>query len=139
MSYATVDDLEAYVGRDDIDDAERKLERASSLVDEALIGAFYAVDASSNPTDADVIAAMRDATCAQVEWWEETGDELGAAGQYSSVGIGSVSLVRANSATTGQAPGLLCPRALGHLRVAGLYPVAVAIGYPSIGDQFFGS
>lgn len=139
MAYATVAELEEYTGVDTIDDAERKLDRASDLLDEVLVGVFYDVDASEDPTDATVIAAFRNAVCAQVEWWEETGDELGGLEQFSSVGIGSVSLVRANSATKGTPPGRLCARALAYLRVAGLTPVAVAIGHPSVADRFFGS
>lgn len=123
MAYATSSDLAGWLGATPPGDAARLLARASELLDAALIGVVYPVDDDGNPTRPDHQATFRKAVCAQVEWWIETGDETGAAGQYSSVSIGSVGLVRANSATTGRPPGRLCPRALDVLRVAGLMPV----------------
>ena len=42
--------------------------------------------------------------CAQVEWWQETGDPLGVAGQWQQVRIGSLHLMGpANSGATSTA------------------------------------
>ncbi|HEY9476479.1 MAG TPA: hypothetical protein VIS06_21845 [Mycobacteriales bacterium] len=78
-------------------EATRLLTRASRRVDRLLLPAVYDVDDTGAPTDPAVIEAVRDATCAQAAWWLETGDESGAAGQYQSVGIGSVNLTRRTS------------------------------------------
>jgi len=66
------------------------------------------------PTDADVTAALRDATCASVlrHLDHATG------GAYKSVAIGSVRLDGAESADFSGAP--LAPDPLAHLRAAGL-------------------
>lgn len=47
------------------------------------------------PTHPLVLAAFRDAVCAQVDWWDELGDSKGTAGVgWGSVGIGSANLSR---------------------------------------------
>jgi hypothetical protein len=101
MAYATLADLEDYTGQPPVSDDDRKLQRASDLIDAHLIGAVYAVDGSGNPTDPDVIAALRDAACAQVEWWKTTGDELGYVGQWQDISLGPARLSRRSAATTG--------------------------------------
>lgn len=95
MAYATAADLAASdflpagltapVGAD----AARLLSRASRMVDSLLRRAVYDVDADGLPTDTGVIAAVRDATCAQACWWLETGDEAGVASGLDSLGAGS--------------------------------------------------
>jgi hypothetical protein len=123
VAYATPTQLRTYLGGAKLpDDALRMLERATEIIDEILVGVVYSVDASGNPTNDDDEAALADAVCAQVEWWIETDDEFGLASQFSSVSIGNVSLVRANSATKGATANRVAPRALGHLRVRGLNP-----------------
>jgi hypothetical protein len=147
MAYATEAEYVDYSGRGDAsgnadsDDVPRWLNRASDLIDEVLIGAVYPVDASGNPTGATVIAAFRDACCAQVEWWDTTGTgpeaDIGHDQEYSSVGLGSLSLSRHNSATSSRGPSRLAARAWGHLRTAGLTPFAIATGYPDPGEGGF--
>ena len=118
MAYATPVDLQNYTGVTSVSDDTRKLQRASDLLDSALRAAVYAVDTSGNPTDATVIAAFRDAVCAQVEWWRETGDETGAAGQWQSVTLGPATMVRRTTvegsrlAGGGTAADRLAPRAV---------------------------
>lgn len=75
-AYATTADLSAWVSVDaDIPaDADRMLARASTLVDQ-YVRSSYAVDDAGTATDADVAAALRDATCAVVEGWLEAGEE----------------------------------------------------------------
>jgi hypothetical protein len=123
-AYATDGDFVAYTGQEPPADINRRLQRASDLIDERLIGAFYATDGNGNPTDANMIAALKNATCAQVEYWIETGDELGTSEQFEILQIGSVVLNRGGkSAATKSRTPPLAPRAIGELRRGGLWPV----------------
>jgi hypothetical protein len=82
----------------------------------------YEVDSVTGlPTDADVIAALRDATCAQAEYARAIGDANAVgASQYHSVTIGSVSLSRGYGAGGSSAPGRYAPAAWDILALAGL-------------------
>lgn len=95
-------------------EATRVLTRASLRLDNtALKTAVYDVDDTTGlPTDVDVITAIRDATCAQVVWWADTGSESGAADLYSDVSIGSARLSR-GSGTAGTP--VVAPAAWDHL------------------------
>lgn len=92
--YATAEQYEAYTGAAAPLDIEARLARASRFLDSALFRlCIYTVDDGTGlPTDTVVAGAFADAVCAQVQWWVETGDELGTAGHWGSVKIGSVSL-----------------------------------------------
>jgi hypothetical protein len=97
--YATTAEYEAFTGDLAPDNAARLLARASRLVDRQMIAALYDVDASGYPSDSDVRAAFRDATCAQVEAWtdRETAADDGsdpAAGPWTSVSAGGLSFSR---------------------------------------------
>lgn len=109
MAYATTADLTAAWPSDAGPvpaDAARLLEAASDLLDTTiLLSAAYCTDDAGAPTDPIVVEALRDAVCAQVRWWDETGDELGSAGTVQSVSIGSVSLTRAATAGPGGGGG----------------------------------
>ncbi|SDL18031.1 hypothetical protein SAMN04488074_109210 [Lentzea albidocapillata subsp. violacea] len=122
--YATVDELRDYAGAHVVtEDSPRRLARASELVDSHLLAAVYAVDAQGYPTGAEERDALRRATCAVVEWWHETGDPVGAAGQYSESQIGTVRLKRADPAV----PSDIAPNAVRILTTAGLlsqFPIA---------------
>ena len=111
-AYATTAELAAWLGTDAPEDSERLLRRASELLDATVYGA-YAVDAATGlPADSGAAAALRDAACAQVEFWAEVGeahDLDGGAG--SQVSIGGLAMQR---------PGRLSGRALDLLRTAGL-------------------
>jgi hypothetical protein len=116
--YATVDDLEVWLpaGRFaelDADDAVRVLRRASEVID-SFVTAWFAVDDTTGiPTDETTADAVRDACCAQVEFWLEVGEEhdlTGLAG--TSAGVGSLRVDRL--------PPTLAPRALRALNAAGL-------------------
>ena len=90
-------------------DAERLLLRASELLDDTVTAPFL-VDEDGVPTDSAVAEALRDAACAQVRFWAETGEEHdidGLAG--TAVSIGGVSGVR---------PPVVAPQALRILRGA---------------------
>ncbi|MCA1195129.1 hypothetical protein [Saccharopolyspora sp. 6V] len=89
--YATPEDLTAYAGTAPAD-AVRLLARASEDVDHLLILARYTVDSEGYPTDPAVRDALKRATCAVVQWWDETGDTTGAASVHGSVQIGTLRL-----------------------------------------------
>jgi hypothetical protein len=109
--------------------ADRDLVTATLLVDALLIGAVYPVDDDGMPTDADHIAALRDATCAQVAWFDETGDATGAAEQYQSTSIGALSFTRGyTGAGSVTGPGQrYAPNAVLILRAARLLPVNAVV------------
>jgi len=129
-TYATLSDLATWLGEVPPDNAARLLLTATRRVDLALVGAWYPVDEDSMPTDPAAIAALRDAVCAQVAWWVETGDSTGsgAGAEWSSVSIGKLSLSRGggtsgrgSSSTMGG--GRLAADAIDILTVAGLLPI----------------
>jgi hypothetical protein len=127
MSYATLADLQNWTGTPPVAGDDRLLARASNLLDAALIASRYDVDALGNPTDAAVIVAFRDATCAQVEDWRASGNEMGDADQWEEVSLGPARLKRASGGKGGGQVGgtgsaRLAPRAVEILRVANLWP-----------------
>lgn len=123
MAYATEADLTAYpVTVPASASAALLLTRASRDVDRALLTAVYDVDAAGDPTDAAVIAALRDATCEQVAGYIDAGDYTGtgAASTPTSFGIGK--LVVQRDATDRRAkPGQLYAQAWQVLRDPRLY------------------
>jgi len=108
--YATAEQYETWSGLTAPPDAERLLRRASELLDATVTSSFVVSDATGLPTDATEAEALSDATCAQVRFWIETGEEHdidGLAG--TAVSIGGVSGVR---------PPVVAPQALRILRGA---------------------
>ncbi|MBT2505155.1 hypothetical protein J7I98_04430 [Streptomyces sp. ISL-98] len=103
--YATSAEYVTYTGQTAPADIAALLARASRFLDSnAFRLCWYEADTVTGmPTNAVVLAAFSDAVCAQVQWWEETGDELGVAGNWSSVKIGSVALSGASSSAGGSA------------------------------------
>lgn len=124
--YATGADYLEWAGEAGPADITRRLARASDAVAQATVRAVYDVDTDGYPTAVDVVAAMRDATCAQARWWIATGDELGDGERWQSVGIGRVQMSRASrgSAPAGgartSAGDDLAPQAHTILYLAGL-------------------
>jgi hypothetical protein len=116
--YATTADLANYLEAAPPEGARRLLRRASRRVDDALLTALYDVDTAGMPTDPLVITALRDATCAQVEYWATSGaDPGGADAVYDEVAIGSARLSRRS--TGGPPAGVrLCADAAEILRLA---------------------
>lgn len=113
--YATSADLTEYAGPDVVDDdSPRLLARASELVDSQLLAAVYDTDSHGLPLDPQVRAALRDATCAVVEWWHDTGDATGAGAQFTESQIGTLRLKRTTP------PPDLPPAAARILTTAGL-------------------
>ncbi|MFE7017560.1 hypothetical protein ACFVAQ_45075 [Streptomyces sp. NPDC057651] len=123
MAYATAAQLAAWMGQAAPADADRLLTRASEDIDDALLTALYRVDDEGKPTDPDIVEALADATCAQVEYQQASGDDgTGAAGRWDSVSIGPVSMSGRSDTAHGPAGLDLAPRALRRLHRAGLLP-----------------
>ena len=98
VAYATAAEYETWSGQSAPSSIERLLTRASELLD-ATVTASFVVDSDTGlPTDPLDAAALRDASCAQVRFWVETGEEHdidGLAGTPIQVGgVGGVSTVR---------------------------------------------
>lgn len=117
--YATTADLAVYLDAAPPVGARRLLRKASRTIDYLLIGARYATDDAGLPTDPDVKAALRDATCAQADHLDA--DEQ--AGRYESVQIGSVRLQRAAKGLVGPGGESVAQDAIDALAVAGLIPI----------------
>jgi len=138
LVYATLGDLAAAKPEDvtlSSSDTElaRQLASASREIRRATKTAIYDVDTDGYPTNVDVREAFRLATCAQVYWWSETGDEQGVAGQFTSVSIGSVSMSRGGGSSGGTSSGQqgrLAPAADTILRDAGVLAGAIVAAYP---------
>lgn len=73
-------------------DLNARLRRASAQVESYIRTSRYQTDDDGYPTDATVADALRDATCAQANFWSETDDITGGGAIAGPVKIGSVSL-----------------------------------------------
>ncbi|WP_437582728.1 hypothetical protein ACSAGD_10710 [Paramicrobacterium sp. CJ85] len=107
------------------------LRRASTVIDGRLRLSVYDTDEDGYPTDADVSDALKEATCAQAAWFEETDDVTGADSQSGVVKIGSVSLGGSGvsggaSNNRSAADSRISPEAVEILRNAGLLTTAVS-------------
>jgi hypothetical protein len=117
-SYATPAELANWLPAEKLEevgegDADRLLARATDLIDSKVVFPYRVDDMTKLPVDAGVAAAMRDACCAQVEFWIEVGEENdidGLAGTPVNV-----------AGYSGRRPPTLGPRALQILRNAGLF------------------
>lgn len=118
VAYASSAELEAFVSATvwaaiDASDVDRLLARASEVVDDHCLAGFVVDTDTSLPTDTDIAQAVQDATCAQVEYWVEVGEEHDVAGIAGrDVTIARFSIDRL--------PPVLAPRALRFLAAEGL-------------------
>jgi len=122
--YATVADLHNWLDADEPVDSLRLIRHAQRLVDSAITSAMYKQDANGNPTDAGVLAALRDATCAQVEDWIINGDETSSLDKLGSLNMDGVAFTRSGGARKFR----LCDRAIDILKAAKLVPGTVIVG-----------
>ncbi|MEV4966658.1 hypothetical protein AB0886_05240 [Streptomyces sp. NPDC024062] len=121
--YATPEQYTAWTGQPAPTGVERLLERASQDVDAALLTAIYDTDITGMPTDPNIVQTLANATCAQVEYQQATGDDgTGAAGQWDSVSIGPVSMSGRRPRPQAAGDLDLAPRAGRALAMAGLLP-----------------
>lgn len=121
-AYASTSELTAWLPAGVVvADATRLLARATEVVDGHVTAAFAVSTSTDLPTDSRVAAALRDATCAQVEFWLEVGEDHDVAGMAGrQVSIGHLSMAAL--------PPELAPRARRILAGAGLLSTA---GQPS--------
>ncbi|MEV5710171.1 hypothetical protein [Actinoallomurus sp. NPDC052274] len=107
---------------------EMWLPLASEVLDLALVGAVYATDENSMPTDPMLIDTLMRACCRQVQHEIANNDPASVKDQYTSSNVGGVAVTRAPAATARALPPL-SPRAAAILRVAGVLPAAPLIGW----------
>lgn len=99
MAHATTAQLAAWLAVEEGDlpgDAERLLDRASETIDETVVAPY-------DDDDSDILDVLADATCAQVEFWIEVGEEHDVTGQRGEIDIEGLHIR--------QLPGTLAPRA----------------------------
>lgn len=137
LVYATPTDLASWLtaGGSSVPaptNAAQLLRSASLQVHAALARDVYAIDVGEMPTDAKILAAVRDATCAQVASWlaadiDPLAGTSGAAGKVSSSSIlgASVTYTTTASADVASAASWLSSEALLILQGAGLASSAV--------------
>jgi hypothetical protein len=85
VSHATTGQLATWLDDDAPDGAEHLLDRATELIDEHIVST-YDID------DDDVKAALADATCAQVEFWLEVGEEHDVSGQRGQISVAGLQI-----------------------------------------------
>lgn len=104
--YATVSEYEAHTGVSPAPSTTAARLAKGSRMLERLVLRYCVYDTnalSGMPTHSLVLAAFRDAVCAQVEWWGNVGDPSGAdAVGWGSVAIGSVNLGRSVTSVSGE-------------------------------------
>lgn len=104
--------------------ARALLRRASIVIEGLTVAARYDVDEDGYPADLDVTEALRDATCAQAVWFDETGDASGAEGRWQSLSLGTAALTRTGAGTSAGtasvAESRISPEATTILATAGL-------------------
>ncbi len=129
LVYATAADYRTFQGDDASDEKDAKLDaklrRASQTIAGLILFARYAVDEDGYPTDPGIADTLRDATCAQAAWWEDTDDITGAESQSGPTRIGSVSIGGKGvsggaTAGTSAADSRYAPEAISILRTGGL-------------------
>lgn len=109
-AYATPADLAGYLRSGTApSDAARLLARASELIDEAVMPNQIDLDNTEH------VAAASKATCLQVEWWLEEGEQRDTHGPVSQLTASKTQEVMGRSA-----PTYLAPRARRVLLLAGL-------------------
>ncbi|GII98384.1 hypothetical protein CLV28_0707 [Sediminihabitans luteus] len=105
LTYATPADLATWTGSTTPENATELLRSASGLVTAATRTAVYDVDPDGQPTAPDVVAAFRDATCAQAATWAALGIDpatlgltpTGSGGPVASMSRGSASITYAGA------------------------------------------
>lgn len=126
--YATSAELATWTGTAAPANAAALLRAASLRVREATSSALYETDATGKPTDADLLQAVKDATCSHAAALAAAGIDPAAAGtdaQVASTSIGSASVSYAGADGAAKArlalTYSLCPEGVTILRDAGLY------------------
>ncbi|WP_247615836.1 hypothetical protein [Streptomyces sp. MK37H] len=130
--YATAADFQDYTGQAPPADVDQLLTRATAMLEaQVLRFCWYDVDSDGMPTNPLVLEAIRRAVCAQVQWWGEVGDSIGAAGVgWGSVAIGSVNLGRSVTSVSGadSAARQIAPQVADELQSPDLTPDVFRLG-----------
>lgn len=130
--YATAAQYEALTGQTAPADIDARLARASRFLDSRVFRlCWYEVDDDGMPTNTVVTEAFAAAVSAQVWAWDDSGDELGSAGTYGSVKIGTVALSGPGSSSGNTAPvgaRTVADTALEALRTPDLTPCIFGLG-----------
>jgi hypothetical protein len=132
--YATLADFEDFIDGDheeeSVEVVNAKLRRASIVIDGLTRRDVYDVDEDGYPTDATIADAFKEATCAQMAWWDDTDDVSGAGSQEGTVSIGSISLGASGRTAGNGAPAAaasrIAPEAIAILRIAGMASATVS-------------
>lgn len=115
MTYATSGDYTAFTGQPAPVGTDRLLARASEVIDGALFAAVYRTNSSGAALDPEVVNALRDATCAQVEFWQAGDEEDDVLGPTQGYAVGGLS-VQYGAGDNRVTPTYLAPRAARLLR-----------------------
>lgn len=131
--YADQAAYETYTGGTAPADVDRRLADASRMLDAEVfrLCVYDADPATGMPTNTLVVEAFSDAVCAQVQWWDELGDHLGAgAAGWGNVQIGSARLGRSVTAVAGSdSPARqIAPAVWDALRSPDLTPDVLLVG-----------
>lgn len=131
--YAASADYQTYTGQTPPTGIDALLAQASRMLDaEVFRLCYYTADPDTGlPTVAVVLAAFRDATCAQAQWWGALGDPLGADGAgWNEVRIGNVMMRRPDTAISGaDSPAReVAPQVWDALQSPDLHPDVFRIG-----------
>lgn len=131
--YATSTEYQTYTGLTPPAGIAALLADASRMLEAEIFRlAYYNADSVTGmPTDARVLAAFRDAVCAQVRWWGEVGDSVGAAGVgWGQLRIGTVLMNRSVTAVSGQdsAARMIAPQVVDALQSSDLTPDIFRLG-----------
>jgi hypothetical protein len=125
--YANTVELANYLQAAPPLDSEHLLREASRVLDDALMTAVYYTDDDGYPAAPKQREALRQACCMVVEWWGETGDPIGADGDWLTAsagdvlvtrGVGPGGVVQSTQVRANQLP----PRAWGELTRARILP-----------------
>ncbi|MFI5974801.1 hypothetical protein [Streptomyces sp. NPDC051452] len=123
MAYATVAEFTEFLDPDPVPaNAARLLDRASTRLDQLLMGAVYKTDDDGLPLDPALAAAFREAVCIQAQYIDSLGDETGAMANVSQMHLGNQKIVRALS-VVGSGTPRVSPDLVALLQTKGLWPV----------------
>jgi len=128
MAYATVEEFTDFLDPDPVPvNASRLLDRASTKLDQLLIGAVYETDEDGLPTDTALTAVLKEAVCLQAQYISALSDETGANANVSTMTLGNQTISRALKGTNGMGKTQrVSPDLLDLLQVHGLlsvYPI----------------
>ncbi|MGW5198634.1 hypothetical protein [Streptomyces spiralis] len=123
MAYATVEEFAEFLAPDPVPaNAARLLDRASTKLDQLLMGAVYKTDDDGLPLDPALVAVFREAVCIQAQYIDALGDETGAMANVSQMTLGNQTLVRALQ-VTGKGTPRVSPDLVDLLRANRLLPI----------------